>query len=69
MLFISLDENTICMLMLLFLCSAASISSLQAVVGVPLSGGDFLANLYLNLIDKRLRLWPNREKCDVTLSW
>ena len=72
MLFISLDENTICMLMLLFLCSAASISSLRAVVGVPafpLPGGDFLANLCLNLIDKRLRLWPNREKCDVTLSW
>ena len=72
MLFISLDENTICMLMLLFLCSAASISSLRAVVGVPafpLPGGDFLANLCLNLIDKRLRLWPNREKRDVTLSW
>ena len=73
MLFISLDEkNTICMLMLLFLCSAASISSLRAVVGVPtfpLPGGDFLANLCLNLIDKRLRLWPKREKCDDTLSW
>ena len=35
MLFISLDEKAICMLMLSFLCSAASISSLRAVVGVP----------------------------------
>ena len=70
--FISLDEKAICMLMLLFLCSVASISSLRAVVGAPafpLPGGDFLANLCLNLIDKRLRLWPNREKCDVKLSW
>ena len=58
------------MLMLLFLCSAASISSLRAVVGVlafPLPG--WFSGESLPWLNKRLWMWLNRKKCDVTLLW